>query len=59
MGRLFRSFPRPLLLQLKLKGDISSAQEGRKANWGSEETSRDRFLDTGEEAPTAPWGKLR
>lgn len=38
-------------LELKLKGDISSAQEGRGADWGSEDTSRNRFLGTGEKPP--------
>ena len=39
-----------------LKRDICPAQEGRQANWGREETSTNRFPDTGEKAPQVPEG---
>ena len=49
-GQLFRPFLRPFPLQLKLKGDIRSAQEGWRANWGSEDTNR----RLGEGSPPPP-----
>ena len=58
-GQRFRSFPRPFPPQRMIKGDSRSAQEGRQENWGRQETSTNRFPDTGGKAPTSPRGRLR
>ena len=50
-GQILGHFQDHLPCGVNDKGDISSAQEGRRANWGSEETRRERFPNTGEKAP--------